>query len=107
MAHVEASNIGSGLSKIRRRRWFLWAVFLTYVPAIWLSLEWTRSDSATAVVFAVWVVFAAVGGALVGFARCPRCNNYYHVKGLIPVWVRKCLHCDLSIRADKQRIGSV
>ncbi len=101
MSNVEAPDIAAGLSKLRRKRWFLWSVFLTYVPAIWLSLRLTRSDKATGVVFAVWVVLAAVAGTIAGFGRCPRCGNYFHMKGLMPVWVRKCLHCDLSIRADK------
>ena len=105
MSTVEASDIAAGLGKIRKRRWFLWLVFLTYVPAVWLSLRWTRSDAITAVVFGFWVVLAAVAGVRVGFARCPRCGNYYHTKGLLPVWVRKCLHCNLSIRADKGALG--
>ncbi|MBI5443984.1 MAG: hypothetical protein HY900_22595 [Deltaproteobacteria bacterium] len=85
------------LAALRKRRWCLWAVFLTYLPAIWLSLKLTGSDSATAVVFGVWVALAAVAGGLAAFARCPRCGEYYHIKGLMPVWVRRCLHCGLSL----------
>ncbi len=105
MSQVEPSSIPAGLTKIRRKRWFLWLVFLTYIPAIWLTLTWTQSSLFTGAVFGLWLVLAAISGTLVAFTRCPRCGNYYHAKGLLPVWVRKCLHCGLSIRADKGAFG--
>jgi hypothetical protein len=94
-------DLEQGLAVIRRRRWYLWTVLLTYLPAIWLSLEITQSDRKTAVVFGVWVAMAAVTGSLVAAVRCPQCGNYYHLLGLMPVWVRKCLHCGLRLTADK------
>ncbi|MBI5017200.1 MAG: hypothetical protein HZB55_17175 [Deltaproteobacteria bacterium] len=99
------AELSAGLSVIRRRRWYLWAVLLTYLPAIWLSLEITESDRKTAVVFGVWVAMAAVAGAVVAAARCPRCGNYFHLMGLMPVWVRKCLHCGLGLTVDKRAKG--
>lgn len=92
--------VEQGLRKIRRRRWLLWSIFLTYLPAIWLSLRITGSDRKTAVVFGVWVLLAAVAGGLVAFARCPRCGNYFHMKGLVPVWVRRCLYCRLHLKGE-------
>jgi hypothetical protein len=97
---TQVTGLAEGLRRIRRKRWFLWSVFLTYLPAIWVSLKLTGSDRKTAIVFGVWVVLAAVAGGLVAFARCPRCGNYFHMKGLVPVWVRRCLHCELHLKAD-------
>lgn len=94
-------DFSEGLVRIRRRRWLLWTVLLTYLPAIWLSLKVTESDRKTAVVFGIWVAMAAVAGCVAAAARCPRCGNYFHLMGLTPVWVRKCLHCGLGLTADK------
>ena len=97
------AELSAGLARIRRRRWGLWSVLLTYLPAIWLSLKITESDRKTAVVFGVWVAMAAVAGCVAAAARCPRCGNYFHLLGLTPVWVRKCLHCGLGLTADKDK----
>jgi hypothetical protein len=96
----QSAAIAEGLAGIRKRRWCLWAVILTYIPAIWLSLEITGSDRKTAVVFGVWVLLAAAASGAAAFSRCPRCGNYYHMMGLVPVWVRKCLHCGLPLKGE-------
>ena len=96
------SIIGSGLRKVRKRRWFLWGVLLVYVPAIWLSLTLTHSDRITAVVFGVWLVALIVAVFFVSTALCPRCGNYFHVYGMTPLYLRRCLHCKLHITADKK-----
>ena len=32
--------------------------------------------------------------------RCPRCGNYFHVNGMMLLYLRRCLHCQLHINAD-------
>jgi hypothetical protein len=100
------SVIGAGLRKVRKRRWLLWGVLLVYVPAIWLSLTLTHSDRITAVVFGVWLVALIVAVLFVSTALCPRCGNYFHVYGMTPLYLRRCLHCKLHITADKKS-GSI
>ena len=99
----DEARIASGLRALRRRRWFLWGVILIYVPMIWLSLELTGSDRKTGVVFAVWLVFVCIAVFLAAFARCPRCGNHFHMHGVIPMYLRKCLHCQLHVCADKKK----
>lgn len=99
---MTVDELSLGLARLRKRRWCLWAVFLTYLPAIWLSLRLTGSDRATAVVFALWIALAAAAGGFAAFARCPRCGEYYHIKGLMPVWVRNCLHCGLPLKGEER-----
>ncbi|HXV19654.1 MAG TPA: hypothetical protein VD811_01540 [Desulfuromonadales bacterium] len=93
-----------GLRKLRGRRRLMAGLILIYVPAIWLSLELTGSDRATAVVFGIWVVFLFFAVLLVATGRCPRCNNAFHLNGFIPLYLRRCLHCGLHIKADKKPI---
>ena len=92
----------SGLTRIRRRRWILWGTLLGYLPAIWLSLRITRSDAATGVVFGVWFAVLLVASCTASFAACPRCGNYFHVHGFVPLFTRRCLHCGLHVCADKR-----
>ncbi len=99
----EQPELGPGLRMIRRRRWFLWALIIAYVPAIWLSLELTGSDMVTGGVFAVWLIFVCIAIVLGALAKCPRCGNYFHVHGLTLLYLRKCLHCQLHVSADKHK----
>ena len=99
----DVSKFALGLSKLRRRRWFFWGVLLIYVPSIWLSLRLTNSDRQTGKVFAVWFFFLFVSSLLVAIGRCPRCGNFFHVNGFIPLFLRRCLHCGLHISADKKQ----
>jgi hypothetical protein len=34
-------------------------------------------------------------------SKCPRCGNYFHLHGMTLLILRKCLHCQLHINADK------
>lgn len=97
------SRFALGLGKLRRRRWFFWGVILVYIPAIWLSLRLTNSDSQTGKVFAVWFLFLFASSILTAMGKCPRCGNLFHVNGFIPLFLRKCLHCGLHITADKKQ----
>ena len=96
------SAYAPGLKRLRRRRWFLWITILVYLPAIWLSLRLTHSDRATFKVFLVWMAFTGVAAYLTAFTRCPRCGNFFHMRGLTPLYLRKCLHCELHLTADRQ-----
>jgi len=95
--------IAAGLARIRRRRWCLWGLIAVYLPAIWLSLRLTRSDAATAVVFGVWFVLVIAASCVVAFSRCPRCGHHFHMNGPVPLWLRRCLHCELHLTADRTR----
>lgn len=102
-APVDPAQLAAGLRIIRRRRWFLWSLIIVYVPAVWTSLTLTRSDRATAVVFGVWLVLLIIAVCFVTSARCPRCGNLFHMHGFTPLYLRKCLHCQLHISADRKK----
>jgi hypothetical protein len=96
------AEIGPGLKKIRRRRWCLWAVILIYLPAMWVTLRLSSSMHAVGVVFGVWFVLLFTAAVVVAVARCPRCGNYFHMHGMTFLCLRKCLHCQLHLKADKK-----
>jgi len=103
---TELSEIGPGLARIRRRRRYLWLVSIAYVPIMWITLKWTHSNKALGVVFVIWVVFLCKAVLPVAFVFCPRCGNYFHMKGFMPLYLRRCLHCGLHINADKKTFRS-
>jgi hypothetical protein len=98
----ELPDFSIGLRRLRGRRRLMAGLILIYVPVIWLSLELTRSDRATGVVFGVWVILLFFVVLWVAVARCPRCNNTFHLNGAIPLYLRRCLHCGLHVNADKK-----
>lgn len=98
---VDAASLTKGLRLIRRRRWYLWAVILVYMPAMIWTLKLTGSNQAATVVFAVWFVVLFIIALVVAVTRCPRCGNYFHMHGFTLLPLRKCLHCQLPLMADK------
>ena len=97
-------DFGPGLSKLRRRRRFLWLVLIAYLPAMWSAQRITRSFQGALPVFAVWLLVLILAAAVSALARCPRCGNYFHVNGMALLYLRKCLHCQLHISADKKPV---
>jgi hypothetical protein len=91
-----------GLAKVRRRRWFLWLVLLGYLPTMWTTQQITRSFQGSLPVFFAWILLLIVAAAVSALARCPRCGNYFHVNGMALLYLRKCLHCQLPINADRK-----
>jgi len=98
--------IRTGLKAVRRRRWALWLLILAYVPAILIAQRVTGSDRGIAVVFGVWVLLVGVASVRAAFVRCPRCGNYFHMQAFIPVYLRRCVHCELHLTADRHKPGA-
>ena len=98
---IDPAVIRAGLSKIRRRRWMVWSVMIIYLPTMWTTQKITHSFNGSMPVFFTWflLLLAAMGYSAV--VRCPRCGNYYHVNGMILLYLRKCLHCQLPLNEDK------
>ena len=97
--------IGTELKKIRGQRMYLWLVSLSYVPMMYLTFVWNHADTALFVVLAIWMFFLGKAVLVVAFSLCPRCGNYFHMKGFFPNYLlRRCLHCGLRLNADKESV---
>ena len=99
----EIPDLGPGLAKVRRRRWLLWLVLIAYLPAMWTTQQITRSFQGSLPVFFVLLLLLIAVMVVSSMARCPRCGNYFHMNGMALLYLRKCLHCQLHITADKKR----
>ncbi|MBN2643892.1 MAG: hypothetical protein JXR59_00275 [Desulfuromonadaceae bacterium] len=93
----------AGLKKLQRRRLFLWVMIAIYLPMIWTVLEISQSDRTTGLFFAVWVVLVGIAANLTAFTRCPRCGEFFHMNGCIPLYFRHCLHCGMHASGDERR----
>jgi hypothetical protein len=99
---TDPAEFRPGLSIVRRRRWYLWMVILVYVPAMWLTLKVSPTYHSVEIVFAVWFVVLFAVATYSALVRCPRCGNYFHMHGMTLLFLRKCLHCQLHVCADKR-----
>jgi hypothetical protein len=88
----------------RRRRLFAIVVFLSYMPVvagIGMPLAKVLGENAIGAValshMAIWLLAII----RLGWFRCPRCRNAFHVLRLYgnPL-ARRCLHCGLAKWAD-------
>ena len=101
-AAADAAEYAPGLRRIRRRRWYLWIVILIYVPVMWFTLRLTSAIGTLGSVFAGWFLLLFAVAMVTALARCPRCGNYFHVHGLTFLCLRRCLHCQLHLKADRR-----
>jgi hypothetical protein len=94
--------IAAGLARIRKRRWLLWSILIVYLPSMMWAQEFTGSFSGALPFFFGWCLLLVVCTAISAAARCPRCGNYFHVNGMVLLYFRRCLHCQLHLTADKK-----
>lgn len=89
------------IKKTRRRRKYFFGTVLIYIPALLITHKISPTNRAMGTVFGIWVVFLIFSTFLVALSKCPRCGNYFHMHGMTLLILRKCLHCQLHISADK------
>jgi hypothetical protein len=90
-------DIEQELKKIRRKRWQLWSVFISYLPAIGAALSFSADNTGPILVATLWVIAAGIAGVRVSMSRCPQCGNLFHMQGVSTSWGRSCRHCKLSL----------
>lgn len=96
------AELTAGLNLIRRRRWYLWTALLIYLPMIKLTLVLSHSTRVTLGAVGLWLLFTFTLAFVAALARCPRCGHYFHMHGPTLLFMRKCLHCQLHLCADRQ-----
>lgn len=99
---VTRAALARGLSKVRQRRWLLWATLIIYLPGMSLALYLQTSGSTQGKLFVGWVVLLSIAVGLATVVVCPRCGKPFHTNGPTFLPVRRCVHCRLHLCADKQ-----
>lgn len=98
---VDKRALQSGLKKIRRRRWCLWSIILLYIPMMYIAMKTLPSFTAVMYIFFIWFILMFSIALVAAVARCPKCGNYFHLHGMTLLYLRRCLHCQLHVCADK------
>jgi len=98
----EASSYGPKLAVIRSRRRSFFSTVAIYIPAMWVihSISPTYRTMGSAI--GVWVVILIIAMFRSAVCVCPRCGNLFHVNGMTLLYLRKCLHCQLHVNADRK-----
>jgi magnesium-transporting ATPase (P-type) len=91
----------AGMRIIRMRRMYFFATVIAYMPLMWAVNKISPTFRSMAVTFVVWVVVLFITALYSAVARCPRCGNYFHMHGMSLLYLRRCLHCQLHVTADK------
>lgn len=99
---VDESSFRPALNLIRRRRKYFFATIAAYLPAMWAINKLSPTYRSFGIGIGVWVVVLFTTALMSAVTRCPRCGNYFHVHGMTLLYLRKCLHCQLHINADKR-----
>ncbi len=86
---------------IRRRRKYFFATVLLYMPLMWGVNKLFPTFRSMAISFGIWVAILFITALLSALARCPRCGHYFHMNGMSLLYLRRCLHCQLHVTADR------
>ncbi len=70
------------------------------MPLMMLAMKMFNGHLAA--VFVGWFVVMFAIAFYAAIARCPSCGNYFHLQGMTLLFLRKCLHCQLHVSADKR-----
>jgi len=99
----EIPDYGPALNLISRRRKYFFGVVLIYIPAIWVIHGISPTNKTMFTTIGIWVVLLLITCMMSAVTRCPRCGNYFHVNGMSMLYLRRCLHCQLHINADRAK----
>ncbi|WP_282753845.1 hypothetical protein [Desulfuromonas thiophila] len=102
MNSAERTAFVSQLAALRKKRLILWSVFISYLPAISLALILAEGQAAAITVGILWLLAAGGAGVGVSFSRCPRCGQFFHMRGLTTSWSRRCQHCRLHLNSTPE-----
>src|SRR5947208_2908718 len=89
-----------GLLEIRRKRSWMWILFLSYLPAVYVFSLFTQAENAIVVFAASWMAVFIAAAIRAGFSCCPRCHKYFYMNMRIffaNAWARRCLNCGLRL----------
>lgn len=89
------------MNLIRRRRKYFFASIIIYMPLMWGVNKISPTFRSMAISFGVWVAILFITALFSALARCPRCGHYFHMNGMSLLYLRRCLHCQLHVTADR------
>ena len=100
---VDPATLKLGLRIFRRRRKYFFGTVIAYMPVMWLANKVSPTFRSMAIMFGIWVVILFCTALYSALVRCPRCGQYFHMHGMSLLYLRRCLHCQLHVTADRTK----
>lgn len=98
----EQDRITAGLRRIRTLRKTLLVVVITFAPVVYLMSLREIPLQIVMTVGIVWICAGVVIELMIGFARCPACRGYFHVKKMNGnIFTRKCMNCGIPLKGEE------
>ncbi len=96
---TDHATVAAGLKRIRTLRTSLLVVVITFAPAVYLMAMRELPLTTVMIVGGTWIGAGVVIELAIGFARCPACRGYFHVRKMNGnIFTKKCMNCGLALK---------
>ncbi len=93
--------IAAGLKRIRFLRRFLLVIVILFAPLVYVMAMRELPLRLIMTIGIAWICVGVVVELLIGFARCPACRGYFHVRGMSGnIFAKKCMHCGVALKEN-------
>ncbi len=97
----EQRQIEAGLKRIRFLRKFLLVIVILFAPLVYVMAMKELPLRLIMTVGITWICVGVVVELLIGFARCPACRSYFHVRGMSGnIFTKKCMNCGVALKKE-------
>ncbi len=94
-------QIAAGLKRIRFLRRFLLVIVILFAPLVYVMAMKELPLRLIMTVGIFWICVGVVVELLIGFARCPACRGYFHVRGMSGnIFTKKCMNCGVALKQE-------
>ncbi len=88
-----------GLKRIRFLRKFLLVIVILFAPLVYVMAMKELPLRLIMTIGIAWICVGVVVELLIGFARCPACRGYFHVRGMSGnIFAKKCMNCGVALK---------
>ncbi len=99
----DQDRIAPGLKRIRFLRKFLLVIVILFVPLVYFMAMKELPLRLVMGVGIAWICVGVIVELLIGFARCPACRGYFHVRGMSGnIFTKKCMNCGVALNQEKR-----
>ena len=98
---LDQQKIAAGLKRIRFLRKFLLVIVILFAPLVYFMAMKELPLRFIMTVGISWISVGVIVELLIGFARCPACRGYFHVRGMSGnIFTKKCMNCGVVLKQE-------
>ncbi len=97
----DKQKVTAGLKRIRFLRKFLLVIVILFAPLVYVMAMKELQLRLIMTVGITWICVGVAVELLIGFARCPACRSYFHVRGMNGnIFTKKCMNCGVALKQE-------